>query len=85
MHSLRLGHLGRWSGTLLDAGSRVGVREADRIWDIDWCWGGKYLATVSDTMLHVSVAVCTDRTSSLIAIQAGVERRDMAVVTSFRK
>lgn len=39
----------------------------------------------SRTLPSVNYVPQTDNYSALIAVQAGVERRDMAVVTSFRK
>jgi hypothetical protein len=84
MHPAGMGRLGGWIGIVLHARSFVGIGEADRLRDLDWSGSGQYFAAVRKAIYRV-MSLAYDVFRALIAVQAGVERRDMAIVTSFRK
>lgn len=86
--------MGHRSWPILHVGREFRAWKADRLWDVDGIRSRTYIAAVCytrtthpgteldgwpPTLTHCSAG------RALVAIQAGVERKDMAVVTSTRK
>ncbi len=79
----RLDSMGGRSWALFNIGGIIGSRQADWLCGTDWlwCWPDTAAVRVIPASPNAADVYCR----SLIAIQAGVSREDMAIVTGTRK
>ena len=85
-HPHWMGGLVHWAWTFFDHERFDRSRQADRLRNSNWIRSGKHAAAVSIHGFHHRIMTeLLLRCRSLIAIQSGVDRQDMAVVTSSRK